>query len=347
MIVDNPWFRWEGDRLVLLDQTLLPGATEMVTLRTMADTIDAISRLVVRGAPAIGAAGGYGVVLGMMEGLPTDLERARERIAEIGAAVGSARPTAVNLSVAVDEVVAAARSATTVEQMVPRAVEAADRHVEADRAACDAIGEAGATLLAGTSRFLTHCNAGRLATTGAGTALAVLYALHAARHPIEVLASETRPLLQGSRITAWELAEAGIPVRVIPDGAGASVLLDGHVDAVIVGADRIARNGDTANKIGTLAHAIAAREAGVPFYVAAPATTFDPDSPTGADIEIELRSPAELSSAGRVTIADPALPAWNPAFDVTPERFITAFITDRGIVHPPFAETIPGRVYDR
>ncbi len=346
MTDDNPWFQWHGDRLVLIDQTKLPTATEMVTLRTAAETIDAISRLVVRGAPAIGAAGGYGVVLGMLEdgGLGDDLAEARRRVEAIGIAVAAARPTAVNLGVAVGEVVTAALAAPTVAEMIPAARSAADEHVRRDRESCRAIGRAGADLLAGTTRFMTHCNAGRLATTGDGTALAVLYELHRRGAPLEVLASETRPLLQGGRITAWELADEGIDVRVMPDGAGATALLAGAAQAVIVGADRIARNGDTANKIGTLAHALAAREAGVPFYVAAPATTFDPDSPDGDSIPIELRSPAELSSVAGIPFADPPMAAWNPAFDVTPHRFITAFITDRGIVEPPYPSSLAATV---
>lgn len=339
-MTDNPWFQWKGDRLQVIDQTRLPLEVHLLELTTATETVDAIARLAVRGAPTIGAVGGYGVVLGLLEDFPVDLQQARQRLDDVVDYIGSARPTAIALRVAVEGVRRAASAASSTAEMLDLAVKAAGDFVQQDRASCDAMAANGVELLRGTRRFLTHCNTGRVATTGRGTALAVLYALHDTGDALEVLASESRPLLQGSRLTAWELREAGIDVRVIADGAGAAALSAGLVDAVIVGADRIAMNGDTANKIGTFAHAIAAKRFGVPFYVAAPINTFDANTATGADIEIELRDASELFRVGGVTVGDVETGAWNPAFDVTPADLITAFITDRGVLHPPFLDSI-------
>jgi methylthioribose-1-phosphate isomerase len=303
---------WHDGVLEVIDQTLLPDRLEVRRLTTVAETVDAIRRLVVRGAPAIGIAGAFGVVLGLREGMDAGDAAAKLR---------AARPTAVNLSYAVQRV---ARAADPERE----AIEIAER----DRESCRRIGDYGREELAGAARILTHCNAGRLATGGIGTALGVVYAKAQAGDPVEVLAPETRPLLQGARLTAWELADAGVPVTLCTDGAAGSAMSSGRVDAVIVGCDRVARNGDTANKIGTYAHAVLARANGIPFYVAGPMSSFDPDTPTGAQIVVEERAAEE------VTTFD--VPVWNPAFDVTPAEYVTAFVTDVGVLRPPFELSI-------
>jgi methylthioribose-1-phosphate isomerase len=311
----RPTLRWTGTAIEILDQTLLPAEERVVVLRTADDVVDAIQRLAVRGAPALGVTGALGVLL-------TGGDRAAaERIA-------AARPTAVNLRWAVERVLASA-----------------DRHAEAlaileeDVAACRAIGDHGRAELAGATRVLTVCNAGRLATAGIGTGLAPIYAKAEAGEPVEVFACETRPLLQGARLTAWELAEAGVPVTVLPDGAAPSLLARGAVDAVIVGCDRVAANGDVANKIGTYAVAIAAHRHGVPFYVAGPRSTLDAATASGAEIEIEQRDGEEVRAIAGL---DARTAVWNPAFDVTPAELVTGLITDAGVLRAPFGPAIAG-----
>jgi methylthioribose-1-phosphate isomerase len=247
-----------------------------------------------------------------------------ERLDAEAEAIAAARPTAVNLRWAVERVLAAVRAGRSAES------EALAILAE-DRAACERMGAHGRAELAGARRLLTICNTGRLATAGIGTALSIVYAKAAAGEPVEVFACETRPLLQGARLTAWELENAGIPVTVLADAAAAPLLASGRVDAVIAGCDRVAANGDVANKIGTYALALAARAHGVPFYVVGPRSTFDPATPSGADIEIEQRAAEEVRATGAV---------WNPAFDVTPAELITALVTDAGVLRPPYAEAI-------
>jgi methylthioribose-1-phosphate isomerase len=304
--------RWTGDAIEILDQTVLPAQERVIRLTSPAQVVDAIRRLAVRGAPAIGVTGALGVLL-----CADDAEA--EQIA-------TARPTAVNLRWAVERVLAA----------TDRRAEAL-AILEEDVASCRAIGEHGRAELAAARRFLTVCNAGRLATAGIGTALAPIYAKAESGEDVEVFACETRPLLQGARLTAWELSAAGIPVTVLPDGAAPSLLAGGVVDAVIVGCDRVAANGDVANKIGTYALAIAARHHGVPFYVAGPCSTLDPATPTGAEIEIEQRDGEEVRAVAglRETTA-----VWNPAFDVTPAELITGLITDAGVLRAPYGPAI-------
>jgi methylthioribose-1-phosphate isomerase len=310
---------WTGDAIEIIDQTLLPGQERILRLTPPAEVIDAIRRLAVRGAPAIGVCGALGVVLAAAH---------PERLDDDAAAIASARPTAVNLAWAVERVLVAARNAAEPR----RAAEAEALAVLAeDREACRRMGEHGRAELARANRLLTICNTGRLATAGRGTALSIVYAKADAGEPVEVFACETRPLLQGSRLTAWELADAGIPVTVLADGAAAALLASGRVDAVIVGCDRVVANGDVANKIGTYALALAARAHGVPFYVVGPRSTLDPATLTGAGIAIEERSGEEVRATGA---------AWNPAFDVTPAELITALITDAGVLRPPFAPAI-------
>jgi methylthioribose-1-phosphate isomerase len=334
---------WRGGRLEVVDQTLLPGRFRVVELATVAEVVDALRRLVVRGAPAIGVAAAFGVVLGVDAALrddPDDLPGARAALHRAASELEAARPTAVNLRWAARRVVAAAVAAGGAGELRRLALAEALRTLEEDRAACRRIGEAGRVELDGRRRLLTHCNTGRLATAGLGTALAVVYAKAAAGEPVEVLASETRPLLQGARLTAWELVDAGIPVTVLADTAAGAALAGGLVDGVLVGCDRVARNGDTANKIGTYALAVLAHANRVPFYVVGPLSSFDPEAADGSRIVIEQRPAAEVATVAGARLAPEAAGVWNPAFDVTPAALVTAFITDAGVLRPPFAASI-------
>lgn len=319
--------RWAPDfaSVRIIDQRLLPGEYVERDLSTLDEVCDAIATLAVRGAPAIGVAGALGLAALLSHENGTAL---RARAEHYAARIRAARPTAVNLPRAVDRVMAALRGVPDAE--IPRvARETATEILEEDRAMCRRIGEAGAPLIPDGARILTHCNAGALATSGIGTALAPVYvAAHGGRR-IEVFADETRPLMQGARLTAWELSRAGIPVTVIPDSAAASLLRSGRIDLVLVGADRIAANGDAANKIGTYGVALAARRHGVPFYVVAPTSTFDPATPSGDAIPIEERGRHELSVPDGARV-------FNPAFDVTPAELITAFVSDTGVHAPPY-----------
>ncbi|WP_395641072.1 S-methyl-5-thioribose-1-phosphate isomerase [Pseudolysinimonas sp.] len=310
-----PSIEWTGDAVRIIDQRRIPAALELRSLTTVDEVIDAISTLAVRGANVIGSAGALGLALGVRAGL--DPRETADRLI-------AARPTAVNLRVAVERALAA--SDPLVEAL---------RLIEADRDETHRIGEFGRAELRDARRILTHCNTGKLATTGWGTGLGIIYAKHEAGEPVTVIATETRPLRQGARLTAWELSRSGVDVELIVDAAAAAALATGTIDAVIVGADRIAANGDTANKIGTRALAIAAFHEGVPFYVAATLNAIDAGTPDGSAIEIELRSGDEV----REGVADD-IRVWNPAFDVTPAKFITGIITEAGILRPPFAPAI-------
>jgi methylthioribose-1-phosphate isomerase len=336
----RPSVAWVDGKIEIIDQTRLPEVLEIVELSSVDAVVDAIYRLVVRGAPAIGACGALGVVLGLDERRPGDTVEARAALADLVEIIGSARPTAVNLRWSVERVGDAAAGGATPREIRSRALAEALMLIDEDRVACERIGEAGRRELTGLAKIMTHCNAGRLATAGWGTALGVVYAKAAAGEPVSVMACETRPLLQGARLTVWELEDAGIDVTLMPDSSSAAAMAAGKVEAVIVGADRIVANGDTANKIGTFSHAVNARYAGIPFYVAASAATFDPSITTGDDIHIELRSSQELTHwRGRQTAPENAT-TWNPAFDVTPAELITAFITEAGILRPPFEQSI-------
>ena len=327
--------RWDKDSVRIIDQTRLPGVLEYRRLETVEEVAEAIETLAVRGAPAIGIAAAYGVALAAHRARAPEAKeaarKARERLART-------RPTAVNLFGALDR---QAELFDTVpeDRLAVALLREADRMLEEDLETGRRIGLAGQSVLPDRRpvRVLTHCNAGGLATGGWGTALAPLYAAQDRGIEIDVWADETRPLGQGRRLTAWELAQAGIPVRLLVDGAAASALMRGAVDLVIVGADRIAANGDTANKIGTLSVALAAHAAGIPFYVAAPATTFDFATPDGSAIPVEERSEREV-----LVDAPPGVRGWNPAFDVTPFRLITGWITEAGVLTPPFAALRPG-----
>jgi methylthioribose-1-phosphate isomerase len=336
---------WRDGRLEIVDQTLLPERLVIRELRSVDEVVDALARLAVRGAPAIGVAGAFGVALGLAEAGPArpgpeGLAAARADLERVAATLAAARPTAVNLSWAVRRVASAAATAADAAELRRRALAEAEAVLAEDRAACAAMAEAGRAELAGRSRLLTHCNTGRLATAGVGTALGVVYAKAAAGEPVQVLASETRPLLQGARLTAWELVNAGIPVTVVADTAAGAAMAGGMVDAVLVGCDRVARNGDTANKIGTYSLAVLARANRIPFYVVGPLSSFDPEAADGAAIEIEQRPAAEVSTVAGARLAPEAAGVWNPAFDVTPAALVTAFITDAGVLRPPFPGSI-------
>ncbi|MXX42135.1 MAG: S-methyl-5-thioribose-1-phosphate isomerase [Acidimicrobiales bacterium] len=358
MAAITPTLRWTGDSIEIIDQTRLPAELVLLDVRDVASAVDAIGRLAIRGAPALGAFGALALVVGVDEAQPDSLDAARELLERLRHEIGDARPTAVNLRWAVDRTIDAALaaqelisastdsdnsdngSAGSVAELRRRLLDEALAIGAEDAKACAEIGRLGREVLAEATVIATHCNAGRLATAGIGTALAAFYAKAAAGEPVRVLAAESRPLLQGARLTAWELADAGIDVSVVPDGAMASLIAEGEVDAVIVGADRIAANGDTANKVGTLAHALAAADAGIGFYVAAPTTTIDAAVPSGNRIVIEQRSPDEVHHAGGQRLTPEDAKAVNPAFDVTPARLITAIITDAGVLRPPYGESI-------
>lgn len=330
-----PTLAWEGDvlgRLILIDQTKLPAEETTFVCETVEQTHDAIRRLVVRGAPAIGIAAAYGVVLGAKEGFGQSVEEQRRRAIQAIEFLATSRPTAVNLFWALDRMRAVVESAP--EQLAASLLREAQAIHEQDRAVCRAIGEHGARLLLNARNVLTHCNAGALAASETGTALAVFYAAHQAGQTLHVYADETRPLLQGARLTAWELDRAGIPVTVICDSMAGAVMQAGKVDAVVVGADRIAANGDAANKIGTYGVAVLAKHHEIPFYVAAPTSTFDLSLSCGAEIPIEIRHADEVAiSFGQRTVAE-GIGVYNPAFDVTPAGLISGIITEKGLIQP-------------
>jgi methylthioribose-1-phosphate isomerase len=344
-VIEAPKLRlsveWSGDHIEVIDQTLLPGREELRRIDTVEGVVDAIRRLVVRGAPAIGVCGAFGVVLGLQATRLGTVGSARGTLESVAARIAAARPTAVDLPRAVQRTADATADADSAEEMIERAEQEALAIQAEGRESCRLIGENGRRELAGVTRILTHCNTGRLATSGWGTALGVVYAKAAAGEPVEVLASETRPLFQGARLTAWELSSAGIPVTLMTDSMSGAAMASGRVEAVVVGCDRVARNGDTANKIGTYTHAVVARAHAIPFYVAGPLTTFDLDISSGSEIVIEERPASEVLCYGGQQVAA-SVPVWNPAFDVTPAGLITAFITDRGILRPPYEESIPG-----
>ena len=316
---------WESDKLVLLDQTLLPLSEKYLAFDTVAELIDAIQRLVVRGAPALGVAGAYGVVIAMDEALrknltPQEFERSLDQLRD-------ARPTAVNLSWAVEKI---RKLIATGRESV---LQAAHQLALEDQNSTLQMGNIGADWLMNKLgkhplTLLTHCNTGSLATTGSGTALGVIREVHNRGFVKEVFADETRPLLQGSRLTAWELMKSEIPYRIQPDGAAAMAIMSGRIDAALIGADRITKNGDAANKIGSLGVALACHAAGIPFLVVAPESTVDRNLATGAAIHIEIRADEEITFFKGEQIAPHGAKTFNPAFDVTPAKYISAVITE-------------------
>jgi len=328
----------------LLDQRKLPRATDYVTCATAEEVARAIRDMVVRGAPAIGVTAAFGLALAATGAVALPLSEFDARLREAAARLAAARPTAVNLFWALQRMDAAvrrerARGASNAEIAAGLEREAQAIHDE-DLEACRAIGRHGATLVPASATVMTHCNAGGLATAGYGTALGVIRGAIDAGKTVRVLAGETRPFLQGARLTAWELMEDGIETVLIADGMAGSVLRAGGIDLVVVGADRIAANGDVANKIGTYPLAVLAREHAVPFYVAAPTSTIDLDCPDGESIPIEQRDPRELTELFGSPIAPEGVGVLNPAFDVTPARLVAAIVTERGIARPPYASSL-------
>ena len=335
--------RWGDGELVLLDQTLLPREERERGYTRWEDVADAIRTLKVRGAPAIGVAAAFGVVLAArasgattFDGLLSDLEVAIKGLA-------ATRPTAVNLFWALDRMrrTAAAARGASLAAVRERLLQEAQAILDEDLAGNRAMGRHGAELVPAGARILTHCNAGALATAGYGTALGLVRAAHEQGKLALLWVDETRPVMQGSRLTAWECVKDGIPHRLVSDVAAASVMARGEVDLIVTGADRIAANGDTANKIGTYGLAVLARHHGVPFYVAAPFSTIDPSIASGAQIPIEERDGSEVRQVGGVQTAPHESPVFNPAFDVTPAALITAIVTEAGVHRPPYSESLP------
>jgi methylthioribose-1-phosphate isomerase len=339
--VETPALRWieppEGPAIELLDQTRLPAEETIVTCGDVPSLVDAIRRLVVRGAPMLGVAGAFGVALAAYRG---------DDVAAAAAAIEGARPTAVNLSWGVRRALGAYRQARNdqdnpTERSVGTTVVAEARSIAAqDAAASDAMARHGLELIPAGARVLTHCNTGALVSGGQGTAFAVILAAHRAGRLARLWIDETRPLLQGARLTAWEARRAGMPHAVLPDSAAASLLAAGQVDVVLTGADRIAADGSVANKVGTYGLAVLASHHRVPFVVVAPVSTIDLDTPHGSAIEVERRPAAEVTTLAGVAVAPPGTEAYNPAFDVTPPALITAIVTERGVAKPPAAGTL-------
>ena len=329
---------WKEDHLRIIDQTYLPKREVYSDIKDVGRVWEAIKKLRVRGAPAIGIAAAYGFYMGIKELPESNFESfwvEAERVAEY---LEGARPTAVNLKWALDRIKTTLRANKDkpIEEIKEIALETAKTIHDEDKRICKKIGEEGVSLVKKNSKILTHCNTGSLATGQYGTALSVIFHAHEAGKKIEVWVDETRPLLQGSRLTAWELKNAEIPNKIITDSAAGSLMQRGEVDMVIVGTDRVASNGDTANKIGTYPLAVLAKENEVPFYVAVPLSTIDMEMESGNEITIEERDGDEITSFNGSQVAPKKAETYNPAFDVTPHKYITGFITEKGIVEPPF-----------
>ncbi len=333
---------WLGNRVKILDQTRLPQEEVYLELASYQDIATAIKELKVRGAPAIGVAGAYGIALGALGIKANSKEDFLKEFRQVSRAIAGTRPTARNLFQAVERMEQVAEAGKDVEEIKRALVEEAARIHSEEAEATRKLSQFGAGLINDGFTILTHCNAGPLATTGYGTALGVIIQAKEQGKRVKVFATETRPLLQGARLTTWELKKAGIPVTLITDSMAGYFMSHSEIDCVIVGADRITANGDTANKIGTYTLAVLAKENGIPFYVAAPTTTIDPSLASGKEIPIEQRKPDEVTHIRGVGITPEGIEAQNPAFDVTPYRYITAIITERGIIREPFGEGIKG-----
>jgi len=327
-------------KLMLLDQTALPATECYIECENWQRVAKAISDLEVRGAPAIGVTAAFGLVLAVKASLVTTHKEILNELEAVAESLIATRPTAVNLAWAVQEVMEVARSSQTTEEMQQNVESTAQRLHAEDLAICKAIGDAGAELLAEAKNVITHCNAGGLATVGYGTALGVIRSAHRENPNLHVWVDETRPVLQGARLSSYELHRDGIDCTVIVDGAAASVLREGEVGAAVVGADRVAANGDVANKIGTYGLAVLARYHGVPFYVAAPLSTIDSATPNGSSIEIEQRPGLEVSEYRGEAITPPEVAVHNPAFDVTPAELVDGIVTEVGVLRAPYETSI-------
>jgi len=342
-----PTLEWTNEGVRLLDQTRLPLEETYVLAASYQEVADAITTMVVRGAPAIGVTAAMGVALGVSQSSATSVDELQAGFKQMCQVLAATRPTAVNLFWAISrmgERFAASLSepGITIEGIRTTLIEEALLMYDEDIAACRAMGAHGAALLPTTGGVLTHCNAGALATCGYGTALGVIRSAVEQGHQIQVYADETRPFLQGARLTAWELMHDGIPTTVLCDNMAASLMRRGRIQAVIVGADRIAANGDVANKIGTYGVAVLAREHGIPFFVAAPWSTIDLETATGDDIPIEERPAIEVTHHGGKQLTPHGVSVVNPAFDVTPAKYVTAIITELGVLRAPYAEALQG-----
>lgn len=334
--------RWTGEDLYLLDQTKLPGEVVEEKQESIEMVWDAIKQLKVRGAPAIGVSAAFGLLVGIRDSQDLPLDVYLKVIEEKADFLKSARPTAVNLHWAMVRMVNKAKSlsALTSAELYKVLVDEAVEIDKEDKAFCLGMGEHGAPLIKEGMGILTHCNAGSLVTSGIGTATAPMYVAHRNGIPFRVYADETRPLLQGARLTSWELQKVGIDVTLITDNMAGHLMSKGLIDLVITGTDRVAANGDVANKIGTMSVAILAHHFNIPFYVACPSSTIDFASPTGDTIEIEERDSAEVTSFGACRTAPEGIKTRNPAFDVTPNRFVAGLITEKGIVTAPYKENL-------
>jgi methylthioribose-1-phosphate isomerase len=339
-----PTVAWKDDHVLMVDQRKLPGQEVYVELRNTRQVARAIEKMVIRGAPAIGVAAAMGLALGATKSRAKGSAALAAEFYRLCDMLAGTRPTAVNLFWAIDRMKAvfsdAVRAGRSPDEIGGIMVAEAGRIHDEDVACCRALGAYGAGLLPEEGRVLTHCNAGALATGGYGTALGVIRAAVEGGKRIAVYADETRPFLQGSRLTAWELLRDGIDTTIITDGTSGSLFRGGRIDTVVVGADRIAANGDVANKIGTYTVAVLAREHEVPFYVAAPTSTIDLATADGAGIPIEERSSREVTHVGSSRVAPEGAGVWNPAFDVTPHRFVAGIITERGICRAPYGESL-------
>ncbi|MBS1817253.1 MAG: S-methyl-5-thioribose-1-phosphate isomerase [Acidobacteria bacterium] len=339
-----PTIARDNDTVVMIDQRKLPAQEIYVRCRTAAEVAKAIKTMVIRGAPAIGVAAALGIALGMRRSTVTGTQKFAAEFYKVCDLMAGTRPTAVNLFWAIDRMkrsfAAGVAAGESVDQLKDRLDREADQIHDEDVASCRAMGTFGAQVVPDEARILTHCNAGALATAGYGTALGVVRGAVEAGKKVAVFADETRPFLQGARLTAWELVRDGIDTTVITDNMSGALMRQGRVNFVVVGADRIAANGDTANKIGTYSVAVLAREHNVPFYVAAPLSTIDLNTPDGSGIPIEERNSREVTHVGGNQLAPEGASVWNPAFDVTPHHLIAGIITEKGIFRAPYTESL-------
>jgi len=333
---------WLGDRVRILDQSRLPGEEVYLELGDYREVASAIAELKIRGAPAIGVAGAYGIALGALKIESEKGGEFRQKLDKVIATIAATRPTARNLFWAIQRLQKVAKAGDDVSRLKSALVDEAVRIHAEEAKATQRLSQFGVELIRDGDTVLVHCNAGPLATAGYGTALGIILLAREQGKKIKAIATETRPVLQGARLTAWELRKAGVPVTLIADSAAGYFMKRSEIDCVMVGADRIAANGDTANKIGTYTLAVLARENNVPFYVAAPTSTIDPALASGEEIPIEQRKPEEVTHIQGVRIAPEGVEVLNPAFDVTPHKYITAIITEKRIIREPFGEGIRG-----
>jgi methylthioribose-1-phosphate isomerase len=345
-----PTIEWQGDAVVMIDQRKLPATEVYVSCKTAAEVAKAIKTMVIRGAPAIGVAAAMGIAMGMRRSTATGTKQFTTEFQKTCDMMAATRPTAVNLFWAIEKMkhvfAEAAQGGCSVDEIKQRLEAEARRIHDEDVESCRTMGAHGAALVPQDARILTHCNAGALATAGYGTALGVIRAAAEQGKKVAVLADETRPFLQGARLTAWELVKDGIDTTVITDNMAGSMMRLGNVDLVVVGADRIAANGDVANKIGTYGVAVLAKEHNIPFYVAAPISTVDLHTPDGSSIPIEERNDKEVTHVGSSRLTPEGAHIRNPAFDVTPHKYVTAIITERGIARAPYDESLAALVND-